>query len=102
VDAVVSEVVICGGAVPFRRARRRQFLSGDLEDLAMANRRQDKARFEELTAMRAERFERWRDSPNCPRHGVLAQITMEAAGDPGFSRWKKGTSRALVGVEAVA
>ena len=75
-----------------------------LEDLAMASRRQDKSRLEELKAMRAERFELMEGLAALPDDMVFfTQITMEAAEDPEFlAAMKKARIKgALVGVEAV-
>src|SRR5260370_19872214 len=70
----------------------------------MASRRQDKGRLEELTAMRAERFELMEALAALPADMVFfTQITMEAAEDPEFLvEMKKARIKgALVSVEAV-
>jgi radical SAM superfamily enzyme YgiQ (UPF0313 family) len=105
VDAVVEEVV---------ELRRRGFrfvaLADDnfypvtLEDLALAARRSDHHRLDELKAMRAERFELMAKLAKLPSDMVfLTQITMEAAEDPDFldAMVKARIRGALVGVEAV-
>src|SRR6266436_3383384 len=105
VDAVVHEVVDLR-----RRGFRFVALADDnfypvtLEDLAMAARRQDKGRLEELKAMRAERFELMEGLAQLPDDMVFfTQITMEAAEDPEFleAMNKAHIKGALVGVEAV-
>jgi radical SAM superfamily enzyme YgiQ (UPF0313 family) len=105
VDAVIDEIV---------ELRRRGFrfvaLADDnfypvtLEDLATASRRQDKTRFNELSAIRAERFELMEQLSKLPQDMVFfTQITMEAAEDPDFlsAMNRANIKGALVGVEAV-
>jgi len=105
VDPVVEEIV---------ELRRRGFnfiaLADDnfypvtLEDLAMASRRQDKRRYEELKAIREERFALMHRLAQLPEDMVFfTQITMEAAEDPEFlEAMKRAHIRgALIGVEAV-
>ena len=105
VDAVLEEIV---------ELRRRGFrfiaLADDnfypvaLKDLEMANRREDKTRYEELKAMRAERFELMGRLAKLPKDSVFfTQITMEAAEDPEFldAMRKANIKGALVGVESV-
>jgi radical SAM superfamily enzyme YgiQ (UPF0313 family) len=105
VDAVVDEIMDLR-----RRGFRFVALADDnfypvtLEDLRMAARRADKHRLEELTALRAERFElmsRLADLP--PDMIFFTQITMEAAEDPEFldAMRRANIKGALVGVEAV-
>ena len=105
VDAVVGEIVDLR-----RRGFRFVALADDnfypvtLDDLAKAARRTDKTRLEELTAMRAERFELMEALSELPDDMVFfTQITMEAAEDPDFlAAMKKANIKgALVGVEAV-
>ena len=75
-----------------------------LDDLAKASRRQDKSRFEQLSAMRAERFELMEQLAQLPDDMVFfTQITMEAAEDPEFlnAMNRAHIKGALVGVEAV-
>ncbi len=104
-DAVVREIV---------ELRRRGFrfiaLADDnfypvtLDDLAMARRRADTSRLDELTAQRAERFELMERLAQLPRDMVFfTQITMEAAEDEEFLAAMKRAHivGALVGVESV-
>jgi radical SAM superfamily enzyme YgiQ (UPF0313 family) len=104
-DIVVEEIV---------ELRRRGFrfiaLADDnfypvtLTDLQMAARRADRAQFESLSAMRAERFELMRRLAALPDDMVFfTQITMEAAEDPEFldAMRKARIKGALVGVESV-
>jgi tRNA A37 methylthiotransferase MiaB len=75
-----------------------------LEDLRQAARRSDTSRLEELTALRAERFELMAQLAELPDDLVFyTQITMEAAEDPEFlDAMRKAHIRgALVGVESV-
>ena len=105
VDAVVDEVVdLRRRGFRFIALADDNFYPVTLEDLAMASRRQDKSRLEELTAMRAERFELMEGLAALPDDMVFfTQITMEAAEDPVFlEAMKRARIRgALVGVEAV-
>ena len=105
VGAVISEIVA------LRRKGFRFILLADdnfypvtLADLAAADRREDKARFEALTALREERFELMAQLERLPNDMVLyTQITMEAAEDPEFlAAMRRARIRgALVGVESV-
>ena len=75
-----------------------------LDDLRMADRREDKTRFDELKALRDERFELMAQMAKLPSDlNFFTQITMEAAEDPEFLlAMKQANIRgALVGVEAV-
>jgi radical SAM superfamily enzyme YgiQ (UPF0313 family) len=75
-----------------------------LADLAAANRRADKARYEMLSALRQERFELMERLAELPDDMVFyTQITMEAAEDPEFlDAMRRARIRgALVGVESV-
>lgn len=75
-----------------------------LDDLRMAERRSDKARLNQLRALRDERFELMEQMSKLPDDSVFfTQITMEAAEDPEFLRAMKKARimGALVGVEAV-
>jgi radical SAM superfamily enzyme YgiQ (UPF0313 family) len=105
VDVVVKEIVDLR-----RRGFRFIALADDnfypvaLRDLEMADRREDKTRFEELKAMRAERFELMAKLAKLPKDTVFfTQITMEAAEDPEFLAAMKAAhiKGALVGVESV-
>jgi radical SAM superfamily enzyme YgiQ (UPF0313 family) len=105
VDAVIDEVV---------ELRRRGFrfiaLADDnfypvtVADLAMAERQRSTARFEQLQALRAERFELMDRLAHLPPDMVFfTQITMEAAEDTAFldAMRRANIKGALVGVEAV-
>jgi len=105
-DAVVREVV---------ELRRRGFrfiaLADDnfypvtLQDLERAKRRTDPQRFEELAAVREERFELMRGLARLPEDLVFfTQVKMEAAEDPEFLEAMRRARivGALVGVESVA
>ncbi len=75
-----------------------------LADLATANRRADKQRYEALQALRHERFELMARLEQLPGDMVFyTQITMEAAEDPEFlAAMRRARIRgALVGVESV-
>jgi radical SAM superfamily enzyme YgiQ (UPF0313 family) len=75
-----------------------------LADLAAADRRADKQRFDQLTALRQERFELMAELEQLPDDMVFfTQITMEAAEDPAFlDAMRRARIRgALVGVESV-
>jgi radical SAM superfamily enzyme YgiQ (UPF0313 family) len=75
-----------------------------MSDLAMARRRADKTKLEELEAIRRERFELMERLADLPDDMVFfTQITMEAAEDPAFlDAMRKAHIRgALVGVESV-
>src|SRR5437879_4790635 len=105
VDAVITEIVdLRRLGFSFIALADDNFYPVTLEDLAMASRRQDKSRLEELTAMRAERFELMDALSALPDDMVFfTQITMEAAEDPDFlaAMNKARIKGALVGVEAV-
>ncbi len=75
-----------------------------LEDLKMAARREDKTRYDELKALRDERFELMSLMAQLPDDlNFFTQITMESAEDPEFlDAMRKAHIRgALVGIEAV-
>jgi radical SAM superfamily enzyme YgiQ (UPF0313 family) len=75
-----------------------------LEDLRMADRRQDKSNYEQLKATRDERFELMAALEKLPDDTVFfTQITMEAAEDPEFldAMRRARIKGALVGVESV-
>ncbi len=105
VDAVVGEIVdLRRRGFRFIALADDNFYPVTLDDLAKAARRTDKTRLEELTAMRAERFELMAALSELPDDMVFfTQITMEAAEDPDFlAAMKKANIKgALVGVEAV-
>ncbi|MGE3191467.1 MAG: radical SAM protein [Vicinamibacterales bacterium] len=104
-DAIVEEIV---------ELRRRGFrfiaLADDnfypvaLNDLRMADRREDKSHYNFLKAIRDERFELMSRLAKLPRDMVFfTQITMEAAEDPQFldAMREANIKGALVGVESV-
>ena len=105
VAAVVREVV------ELRRKGFRFVLLADdnfypvtVEDLAMADRREDKRRYNELKELRQERFDLMEQLAQLPKDMVFfTQITMEAAEDLEFlAAMKKANIKgALVGVESV-
>ena len=75
-----------------------------MEDLRMAARREDKARYNELKALRDERFELMHLMAELPDDlNFFTQITMESAEDPEFLDAMKAARirGALVGIEAV-
>ena len=75
-----------------------------LEDLRMADRREDKTRYEQLKALRDERFELMAQMEKLPKDLVFyTQITMEAAEDTEFldAMRRARILGALVGVQAV-
>ena len=104
-DAVIEEIV------QLRRLGFRYLALADdnfypvtLTDLKLASRRGDTRRFEELKAMRSERFELMARLALLPSDTVFfTQITMEAAEDPAFldAMRKANIKGALVGVESV-
>ncbi|MFB3830164.1 MAG: radical SAM protein [Bryobacteraceae bacterium] len=80
------------------------FYPVSLQDIALADRRNDVARAAQLRALRRERFELMKQLALLPRDMILfTQITMEAAEDPAFlDAMREARIRgALVGVEAV-
>jgi hypothetical protein len=75
-----------------------------LTDLRLAREQNNIARLEELTAIRAERFQLMEELARLPRDMVFyTQMTMEAAEDPSYldAMRKANIKGALVGVEAV-
>ena len=75
-----------------------------LTDLRLAREQQNTQKLEELTAIRAERFELMRELANLPKDMVFyTQITMEAAEDGEYLDAMRNANikGALVGVEAV-
>ena len=105
VEAVVREVVALR-----RKGFRFIVLADDnfypvtRADLAAADRRSDKRHFDELTALRQERFELMAQLEQLPADTVFfTQITMEAAEDPEFlTAMRRARIRgALVGIESV-
>ncbi len=105
VDAVIDEIVqLRRLGFRFVALADDNFYPVTLDDLAKAGRRADKSRFEQLKAMRAERFELMEQLAELPSDMVFfTQITMEAAEDPEFldAMNRAHIKGALVGVEAV-
>ena len=105
VDRVVKEVVeLRRLGFRFIALADDNFYPVSFEDLAMARRRADKTRLNELEALRAERFALMAQLEQLPSDIVFfTQITMEAAEDTEFlDAMKRAHIRgALVGVEAV-
>ena len=105
VDQVVNEVVeLRRMGFRFIALADDNFYPVTLTDLETANRREDKSRYEELKAVRDERFELMDKLSQLPDDLVFfTQITMEAAEDPAFLDAMKAANikGALVGVESV-
>ena len=105
VDRVLEEIVdLRRRGFRFIALADDNFYPVTLEDLRMAARRKDPARLEQLTAIRAERFELMAALERMPSDTVFfTQITMEAAEDPEFLKaMRRARIRgALVGVESV-
>src|SRR6185295_8006429 len=105
VDRVVGEVVeLRRLGFRFIALADDNFYPVTLEDLAMARRRSDPTRFNELQALRRGRFELMAELAKLPSDLVFyTQITMEAAEDPAFLDAMRAARirGALVGVEAV-
>jgi radical SAM superfamily enzyme YgiQ (UPF0313 family) len=105
VDAVVEEVVqLRRMGFRFIALADDNFYPVTLDDLAKADRRQDKTRLHELEALRAERFELMARLAKLPKDMVFyTQITMEAAEDQAFleAMARARILGALVGVESV-
>ena len=104
-DPVITEIVeLRRMGFRFIALADDNFYPVTLEDLRMADRREDRTRFDELTAIRAERFELMARMAQLPSDMVFyTQITMEAAEDPEFldAMHKARIRGALVGVESV-
>ena len=105
VDPVIGEIVeLRRMGFRFIALADDNFYPVTLDDLRMADRRADKTRFNELKALRDERFELMEQMSKLPDDLVFfTQITMEAAEDPEFllAMKKAHIMGALVGVEAV-
>jgi radical SAM superfamily enzyme YgiQ (UPF0313 family) len=105
VDAVLEEVVqLRRLGFRFIALADDNFYPVTLEDLQQASRRADRARLDELNALRAERFELMARLAKLPGDmNFFTQITMEAAEDPEFLDAMRGAriKGALVGVESV-
>jgi radical SAM superfamily enzyme YgiQ (UPF0313 family) len=106
VDAVIREVV------ELRRLGYRfialaddNFYSVSLKDLEQAAKRKNKSRYQELLALRRERFLLMEQLSRIGGNIIIfTQITMEAAEDEAFLRAMKsaGIKGALVGIESVS
>jgi radical SAM superfamily enzyme YgiQ (UPF0313 family) len=105
VDAVVDEIMdLRRRGVRFVALADDNFYPVTLADLALAERQPQTGRYEQLRALRAERFELMDRLAQLPSDMVLfTQITMEAAEDPAFldAMRRARIKGALVGVEAV-
>jgi radical SAM superfamily enzyme YgiQ (UPF0313 family) len=105
VDAVVEEIVdLRRRGFRFIALADDNFYPVTLGDLAAAERRTDKRRFEMLKAQRAERFALMERLAQLPRDTILfTQITLEVAEDTEFldAMRRAYIKGALVGVEAV-
>jgi tRNA A37 methylthiotransferase MiaB len=105
VDPVIEEIVeLRRLGFRFIALADDNFYPVTLEDLRMAGRREDKTRYNELKALRDERFELMAQMAKLPDDLVFfTQITMESAEDPEFlgAMKKAHIVGALVGVESV-
>jgi radical SAM superfamily enzyme YgiQ (UPF0313 family) len=105
VDRVVGEIVALRRlGFRFIALADDNFYPVTLDDLAAAKRRSDQTRYNELLALRQERFELMAELARLPQDLVFyTQITMEAAEDPSFLEAMKYAHirGALVGVESV-
>lgn len=104
-DAVIQEIVeLRRMGYRFIALADDNFYPVTLTDIELARKQKNQARVDELTALRAERFELMDRLSKLPRDLVFfTQITMEAAEDIEFLRAMKKAKilGALVGVEAV-
>jgi hypothetical protein len=105
VDRVLDEIVdLRRRGFRFIALADDNFYPVTMNDLRMADRRQDKSDLERLRATREERFELMRGLERLPPDTVFfTQITMEAAEDPEFleAMRRAHIKGALVGVESV-
>ncbi len=104
-DAVIEEIVhLRRLGFRFVALADDNFYPVTLTDIKLAERQGDKHRIQELTDLRAERFELMERMTQLPRDMIFfTQITMEAAEDPTFldAMQRANIKGALVGVEAV-
>jgi tRNA A37 methylthiotransferase MiaB len=104
-DAVVEEIVdLRRRGFRFIALADDNFYPVTLEDLRMADRREDKSRLYTLQAIRQERFDLMARLAKLPGDSIFfTQITMEASEDPEFleAMRKAHIKGALVGVESV-
>ena len=105
VDAVVDEIMdLRRRGVRFVALADDNFYPVALADLALAERQPQPGRYEQLRALRAERFELMDRLAQLPSDMVFfTQITMEAAEDTAFldAMRRARIKGALVGIEAV-
>ena len=105
VDSVMQEVVeLRRLGFRFIALADDNFYPVTLDDLETASRRADPGRLNELTALRAERFELMEKLAKLPGDmNFFTQITMEAAEDPEFlgAMRRARIKGALVGIESV-
>jgi radical SAM superfamily enzyme YgiQ (UPF0313 family) len=104
-DVVIQEIVeLRRMGFRFIALADDNFYPVTLRDLELAGRRSDPGRYQELKAIRDERFELMARLSQLPEDMVFfTQITMEAAEDPEFldAMRKANIKGALVGVESV-
>ncbi len=104
-DAVIEELVeLRRMGFRFVALADDNFYPVTVEDLRMADRREDRTTYNRLKAIRDERFELMEQLSKLPSDMVFfTQITMEAAEDPEYlDAMRKARIRgALVGIEAV-
>jgi radical SAM superfamily enzyme YgiQ (UPF0313 family) len=104
-EAVIEEIVeLRRKGFRFIALADDNFYPVTLTDLHQASRRADPSRFEQLKAMRQERFELMGMLAKLPNDMVFfTQITMEASEDPDFldAMRKARIKGALVGIESV-
>jgi radical SAM superfamily enzyme YgiQ (UPF0313 family) len=104
-DAVIEEIVqLRRLGFRFVALADDNFYPVTLTDIALATRQGDLHRLQELTELRAERFELMERMTRLPRDMVFfTQITMEAAEDTSFldAMRRANIKGALVGVESV-
>lgn len=105
VDAVIGEIVeLRRMGFRFIALADDNFYPVTVRDLELAERRSDPSRYNELKAIRDERFELMARLSELPEDMVFfTQITMEAAEDPEFldAMRRANIKGALVGVESV-
>jgi radical SAM superfamily enzyme YgiQ (UPF0313 family) len=104
-DAVVEEIVeLRRKGFRFIALADDNFYPVSMTDIRLAERQNNRAKVEQLQAIREERFELMQRLADLPGDMVFfTQITMEAAEDPAFLDAMRGAHilGALVGVEAV-
>jgi radical SAM superfamily enzyme YgiQ (UPF0313 family) len=104
-DAVIREIIeLRRMGFRFIALADDNFYPVTLEDLAVAERRKDRQRLDELHAIRDERFDLMTQLSKLPQDMVFyTQITMEAAEDDAFleAMRRANIKGALVGVESV-